>query len=44
MPATRTEEYAVMIDTFRPLRLGSAAQEVEDREYAFSWARGEGAR
>lgn len=35
----RTDEYAVMIDTFRPLRLGSAAADVEDRDYPWSWAR-----
>ncbi|MGH3243718.1 MAG: homogentisate 1,2-dioxygenase [Spirillospora sp.] len=39
---TRTEEYAVMLDTFRPLRLGAAAAEIEDGDYAWSWARGEG--
>ncbi|TDB86217.1 homogentisate 1,2-dioxygenase [Actinomadura sp. KC216] len=40
--AVRTEEYAVMLDTFRPLRLGAAATEIEDHGYAWSWARGEG--
>jgi homogentisate 1,2-dioxygenase len=35
----RTEEYAVMIDTFRPLSLGRAAIDVEDPDYAWSWAR-----
>jgi homogentisate 1,2-dioxygenase len=34
-----TDEYAVMIDTFRPLALGRAAAGVEDRDYAWSWAR-----
>ncbi|MFI8221249.1 homogentisate 1,2-dioxygenase [Streptomyces sp. NPDC085932] len=40
--AARTEEYAVMVDTFRPLHLGPASESVEDSEYAWSWARGEG--
>jgi homogentisate 1,2-dioxygenase len=33
----RTEELAVMLDTFRPLRLTRAAVEIEDEGYAFSW-------
>lgn len=33
----RTDELAVMVDTFRPLRLTTHALEVEDRNYAFSW-------
>ncbi len=36
----RTEELAVMLDTFRPLRLGPAARECEDEGYAWTWARG----
>lgn len=32
-----TEELAVMVDTFRPLRLTQAALDLEDREYAYSW-------
>lgn len=36
----RTEEVAVMVDTFRPLLLGPAALEVADDEYPWSWARG----
>jgi homogentisate 1,2-dioxygenase len=32
-----TDEYAVMIDTFRPLLLGQAALECEDTGYAWSW-------
>ncbi len=32
-----TEELAVMVDTFRPLRLTQAALDVEDPGYAFSW-------
>jgi homogentisate 1,2-dioxygenase len=36
----RTDEYAVMIDTFRPLGLGPAALECEDTSYAWSWVGG----
>ena len=32
-----TEELAVMVDTFHPLRLTEAALDVEDADYAFSW-------
>jgi homogentisate 1,2-dioxygenase len=32
------DETAVMVDTFRPLQLGAAAQECEDPRYAWSWA------
>jgi homogentisate 1,2-dioxygenase len=39
---TGTEELAVMLDTFRPLRLGAAAWKIEDPDYAWSWARGSG--
>lgn len=35
--AKRTEELAVMLDTFRPLRLTRAALELEDDRYAHSW-------
>ncbi len=38
--SSRTEEIAVMIDTFRPLGLSRAALEVSDPDYPFSWARG----
>ncbi len=34
-----TDELAVMIDTFRPLRLGQAALDVEDDAYPWTWAR-----
>jgi homogentisate 1,2-dioxygenase len=34
-----TDELAVMIDTFRPLRLAPAATGAEDPEYAWTWAR-----
>jgi homogentisate 1,2-dioxygenase len=33
----RTDEYAVMIDTFRPLGLGEAALACEDTAYAWTW-------
>jgi len=36
-----TDEYAVMIDTFRPLFLGEAARTIEDEEYAWTWSRGD---
>jgi homogentisate 1,2-dioxygenase len=34
---TRTEELAVMIDTFRPLHVSQKALEAEDRNYLRSW-------
>jgi homogentisate 1,2-dioxygenase len=33
----KTEEYAVMVDTFRPLRLTKYALPLEDEGYPFSW-------
>ena len=36
---TRTDELAVMLDTFAPLDLGRGALDCEDPEYAWSWAR-----
>jgi len=33
----RTEEMAVMVDTFRPLKLTTYAASYEDEEYAYSW-------
>ncbi|HLJ55746.1 MAG TPA: homogentisate 1,2-dioxygenase, partial [Chthonomonadaceae bacterium] len=33
----RTEELAVMLDTFRPLRLTAEAIALEDESYAYSW-------
>ncbi len=36
----RTEEVAVMLDTFRPLRLGRAALSVEKAGYVYSWSGG----
>jgi homogentisate 1,2-dioxygenase len=35
--AENTEELAVMVDTFRPLKLGSAAATMDDPQYPFSW-------
>jgi homogentisate 1,2-dioxygenase len=32
-----TEELAVMMDTFRPLKLTTAARDYEDERYPFSW-------
>jgi homogentisate 1,2-dioxygenase len=37
-----TDEWAVMVDTFRPLRLGPAGLASEDEGYAWTWARGDG--
>lgn len=34
------DELAVMVDTFRPLRLGEAGQACDDGVYAQSWSRG----
>ena len=33
----KTEELAVMVDTFRPLRMTRFAREMEDENYAYSW-------
>ena len=33
----RTDELAVMVDTFRPLRMTKHAHSYEDPDYAFSW-------
>jgi homogentisate 1,2-dioxygenase len=32
-----TDELAVMVDTFRPLKLGAAAEALDDPNYPFSW-------
>ena len=32
-----TEELAVMVDTFHPLKLTKQALEIEDQEYIYSW-------
>jgi homogentisate 1,2-dioxygenase len=37
MDKNRTEETAVMIDTFRPLRISEAARSISDPDYARSW-------
>jgi homogentisate 1,2-dioxygenase len=37
--AEKFDELAVMVDTFRPLELGEAADACEDPRYAWSWAR-----
>ena len=34
----RTDELAVMVDTFRPLRVTRFARGVEDEDYAYSWS------
>jgi homogentisate 1,2-dioxygenase len=34
----RTEELAVMCDTFKPLRMTEAARDLDDPEYAYSWS------
>jgi homogentisate 1,2-dioxygenase len=36
----RTEELAVMWDTFRPLRLTQLARKLDDPAYAYSWREG----
>jgi homogentisate 1,2-dioxygenase len=35
---TRTDELAVMVDTFRPLRLTTHAAAVSDERYPFTWS------
>jgi homogentisate 1,2-dioxygenase len=37
---TRTDELAVMVDTFRPLRLTKQAAALEDERYPYSWIEG----
>ncbi|WP_289142718.1 hypothetical protein [uncultured Brevibacillus sp.] len=37
MPQKVTREMAVMIDTFRPLRVVKKAHEYEDPSYMYSW-------
>ncbi|HLI02159.1 MAG TPA: homogentisate 1,2-dioxygenase [Acidimicrobiales bacterium] len=39
MSADRTDETAVMIDTFAPLQISEAARSVADPDYPYSWAR-----
>ncbi|HTN24056.1 MAG TPA: homogentisate 1,2-dioxygenase [Solirubrobacteraceae bacterium] len=38
--STRTDELAVMCDTFRPLRLTTLARDLDDPAYALSWHAG----
>jgi homogentisate 1,2-dioxygenase len=35
---TRTDELAVMVDTFRPLKLTTHAAAIDDARYPFSWS------
>ncbi|MBE76245.1 MAG: homogentisate 1,2-dioxygenase [Candidatus Marinimicrobia bacterium] len=35
--AKETSEFAVMIDTFKPLHMTIAAEKIEDKNYIFSW-------
>ena len=37
--AERTDELAVMVDTFAPLRLAEAARDCDDPDYPWTWAR-----
>jgi len=37
MPMTRTDELAVMVDTFRPLAVTRQALELDDPTYPNSW-------
>ena len=39
---TRTDELAVMVDTFKPLHPTEHALAIEDRDYNQSWVRGGG--
>jgi homogentisate 1,2-dioxygenase len=36
----RTEELAVMWDTFAPMRLTTFARDLDDASYAYSWREG----
>ena len=36
-PVTRTDELAVMVDTFRPLLLTKQAMDMDDPQYPLSW-------
>jgi homogentisate 1,2-dioxygenase len=40
---TETHEYAVMCDTFNPLRLTTLAADLDDGKYMYSWAEEAGA-
>jgi homogentisate 1,2-dioxygenase len=37
--ATRTDETAVMVDTFAPLQISAVGRQVADADYPWSWAR-----
>ena len=39
--ARRTEELAVMWDTFAPMKLSTFARDLDDPKYAYSWREGE---
>jgi homogentisate 1,2-dioxygenase len=34
---TRTDELAVMVDTFHPLKISKQAMELDDPGYPYSW-------
>ena len=36
---TETNEFAVMIDTFKSLNMTNEAEKIEDKTYPFSWAK-----
>ena len=38
---TKTDELAVMVDTFRPLKLTKQAAALEDENYVYSWRKAE---
>jgi homogentisate 1,2-dioxygenase len=38
-PKARTEEVAVMVDTFRPLLVSDDARTISDADYPWTWAR-----
>ncbi|HSR53263.1 MAG TPA: homogentisate 1,2-dioxygenase [Acidobacteriota bacterium] len=40
MGMKETKELAVMLDTFRPLKVSRRALQIEDREYQYSWLEG----
>jgi homogentisate 1,2-dioxygenase len=37
LKASKTDELAVMIDTFKPLNVVSLTDQIEDKNYPFSW-------
>jgi homogentisate 1,2-dioxygenase len=40
MGEDRTSEVAVMVDTFRPLRISDVARSISADDYAWTWSRG----